>query len=160
MKLTNNLLTLVEILYMNNETLVNDLKKTLADTYALYLKTQNYHWNVTGPNFESLHLLLEAQYKELAEAIDLIAERIRALGAKTPASFSIFNQAKTIPDGDESGTSPQMVKALADDQVLIINTLKQTLSSAQAIKDEVSINILVDRIQAHEKNHWMLESSL
>lgn len=140
--------------------LVNNLKSVLADSYALSLKTQNYHWNVTGPNFESLHLLFEAQYNDLAEAIDLIAERIRALGEKIPVSLSIFNKMTTIPDGDETADAPTMVGQLAQDQLSIIKTLKAALASAQNRSDEVTINLLVDRLTVHEKNHWMLSASL
>lgn len=148
---------------MNNNplfSLVNSLKSVLSDSYALSLKTQNYHWNVTGPNFESLHLLFEGQYNDLSEAIDLIAERIRALGEKIPASLSIFDKMSTLSDGDENADSATMVGSLAQDQLLMIKTLKAALACAQNRSDEVTINLLVDRLTVHEKNHWMLSASL
>ncbi len=144
----------------NNHELIDSLKNALADSYALALKTQNFHWNITGPNFESLHLLFDEQYHDLSEAIDLIAERIRALGAKTPASFSIFNKTTTISDGDENANSVAMLTALSQDQLIIIKTLKTALVCAQKLSDEVTINVIVDRLAVHEKNHWMLHASL
>jgi starvation-inducible DNA-binding protein len=145
---------------MKNPNTTKELKNALADTYALYIKTQNYHWNVTGPNFPALHLLFESQYEDLAEAVDLIAERIRALGSKTPTSFTVFNDAKTISDGDENADWTTMVKNLADDQLAINKTLNKAMSAAKAEDDEATINLLADRLTLHDKNHWMLKASL
>lgn len=99
---------------------IKKLEVALADTYALYLKTQNYHWHVTGPQFKSLHELFEMQYKELAEAVDQIAERIRIMGHKAPATFTEFNQLKTIKDGDSGLSANEMVSELAKDNMMIV----------------------------------------
>ncbi len=136
------------------------LKNVLADSYVLYLKTQNYHWNVTGPQFASLHGLFEEQYTDLAAAIDEIAERIRTLGEKAPGSFAEFSKLASIKEatGDESAQS--MVKQLAEDQDTLIATLTAALDAASEAGDEVTIGFVTDRIGVHEKNRWMLTSSL
>lgn len=135
------------------------LEVALADTYALYLKTQNYHWHVTGPRFKSLHELFEMQYQELADAVDAIAERIRIKGHKAPATFTEFNQLKTIKDGDSSLSANQMVTELAKDNSSLVNDLNQAIKIAQAENDEGTINLLSERIAYHEKAHWMLAAS-
>jgi starvation-inducible DNA-binding protein len=145
---------------MTNQNTINSLKIALADSYVLYLKTQNYHWNVTGPYFKSLHLMFEEQYNDLFTAVDLIAERIRALGEKAPGSFSIYSKLTNIKEGDENIDSNAMVKELANDQDIIVNTLTNTLKEAQSVSDEVTVGILTDRIEIHQKNAWMLKSSL
>lgn len=139
--------------------IVKRLETTLADTYALYLKTQNYHWHVRGPQFKSLHELFEMQYKELAEAVDQIAERLLMMGHKAPATFNEFNQLKTIKDGDSSIGANQMVSELAADHNILIRDLNQAIKVAQEHNDEGTINLLSARIEAHEKAHWMLSAS-
>lgn len=131
----------------------------LADTYALYLKTQNYHWHVKGPQFKSLHGLFELQYQELAEAVDAIAERLLIMGHKAPATFKEYDRLKTISDGDSSAPANQMLIDLASDHQSLINDLNQTMALAQKMNDEGSANLLGDRISAHEKAHWMLKTS-
>ena len=143
-----------------NQVLINCLKEVLADSYVLYLKTQNYHWNVTGPNFQSLHLMFEGQYNDLFAAIDLIAERIRALGYKAPGSFATYNKLTHIAEGREDLDSSSMVKELSKDQEIIISILYKTLHEAQNIGDEVTVGIIAARIEVHQKNAWMLKSSL
>lgn len=145
---------------MNNEKVIEALKVTLADSYVLYLKTQNYHWNVTGPNFKAFHLMFEEQYNDLFTAVDLIAERIRALGAKAPGSFAIYSKVTNIKEGDENLDATSMLTELAKDQETISNTLAQALKAAQDIGDEVTVGIMTDRIEIHQKNAWMLRSSL
>jgi len=145
---------------MSNQAVINNLKITLADSYVLYLKTQNFHWNVTGPSFNSLHLMFEAQYNDLFAANDTIAERIRSLGSKAPGSFSAYNKLTNIKEGDENLDASSMVKELANDQKIIINSLTKTLKSAQEVGDEVTVGIMTDRLEIHEKNAWMLNSSL
>lgn len=145
---------------MTNTTVTEALKVLLADTYALYLKTQNYHWNVTGPNFKPLHLLFEEQYSDLAVAVDDIAERIRALGEKAPGTWKAYEALTTIKDGNENADADTMVKELADDQGNIGNTLKKVLEAAQAVGDEVTIGLVADRLTVHEKAAWMLRSSI
>ncbi|MCD6034810.1 MAG: dps1 [Rickettsiales bacterium] len=136
------------------------LKIVLADSYTLYLKTQNYHWNVTGPQFKTLHLLFEEQYTDLAAAVDEIAERIRALGSKAPASFKNYDNLRTLKDGNENASAPQMIQELAADQELIVTCLKTLLTTAQKAGDEATADLAIGRIALHEKNAWMLKSSL
>jgi len=128
----------------------------LANTYAIYLKTQNYHWHVHGLQFKTLHELFEGQYLELAEAIDTIAERIRALEDNAPASFSAFNALKTIDDGDPDARAQQMVEDLYQDHKTLIEGLYDTLVEAQKVHDEGTAALLTDRISSHEKTRWML----
>ena len=138
----------------------DQLQVALAESYALYLKTQNYHWNVTGHQFGSLHSLFEEQYTDLAEAIDEIAERVRALGVKTPASFQRFSDLSTITDGDEHSDADTMVKSLAHDNTHIANFFKSVITLAQEAGDEATADLLIERVRTHEKNAWMLNSSL
>lgn len=145
---------------MTNKPVTESLKNVLANNYALYLKTQNYHWNVTGPNFKPLHLLFEEQYNDLFAANDMIAERIRTLGEKVPATFGTFSAAAAIKDGNENADAQTMVKELADDQSVLVDSLKQALSAAQAADDEVTIGLVTDRMGVHEKAAWMLRSSV
>jgi starvation-inducible DNA-binding protein len=145
---------------MTNKNTIDSLKIVLSDSYVLYLKAQNYHWNVTGPYFKSLHLMFEEQYNDLFTAVDLIAERIRALGEKAPGSFAIYSKLTNIEEGNENTDSDYMVKDLANDQDIIVKTLTNALKEAQAVSDEVTVGILTDRIEIHQKNSWMLKSSL
>jgi starvation-inducible DNA-binding protein len=141
-------------------TLIDSLKNTLADSYTLYLKTQNYHWNVTGSNFASLHAMFETQYNDLFLAVDLIAERIRALGEKAPGTFSAYKKMTTISEGNENTSATEMVKELAQDQHKIIATLNIALKEAQKTGDEVTASIITDRLEIHQKNAWMLNASV
>ncbi|KTC68199.1 DNA binding stress protein [Legionella birminghamensis] len=138
---------------------VEKLSVILADTYALYLKTQNYHWHVKGPQFKSLHELFEMQYKELAEAVDQIAERILITGHKAPATFKEFERLKRIKDGNSGNSANQMVIELAEDNATLVKDLNQALTLVQENHDEGTANLLSDRIAAHEKAHWMLNAS-
>lgn len=135
------------------------LKKLLADNYTLYLKTQNYHWNVEGPHFKSLHLLFEEQYTELATAIDTLAEIIRSLGEKAPGTFEAFMKATSIKSGKEKSSASQMVKELAADQEVMQKTLSSALAAAQKAGDEVVAGFVIERMTAHRKAAWMLKSS-
>ncbi len=139
---------------------ITHLKKSLADSYVLFVKTQNYHWNVTGPNFASLHALFEEQYNDLFAANDELAERIRALGAKAPGKLVTYADLASIIEGDENLDAAAMVQDLANDQDKIIVTLNATLKAAQDAADEVTVGIITDRLTVHEKNAWMLKSSL
>ncbi len=138
----------------------NKLAIALADTYTLYLKTQNYHWHVTGPQFKSLHELFEMQYKELAEAVDNIAERMRMLGYKAPATFKEFEELKRVKEGNSSLDAASMVKELAEDNSRLVKDLNEALAIAQKNNDEGTATLLGDRIAAHEKAHWMLTASV
>lgn len=145
---------------MTNKPVIESLKAVLADSYTLYLKTQNYHWNVTGPNFKGLHELFQLQYEDMALAIDEVAERIRSLGDFAPGSYKAYTKLTSIKEADDNTKSADMVKNLANDQDLIIVTLNKALSAAQDAEDESTADLLIGRISIHEKNRWMLKSSL
>lgn len=132
------------------------LCRLLADTYSLYLKTHNFHWNVTGPMFNSLHLMFEAHYNELALAVDLIAERIRALGHAAPGSYSQYAKLSSIPE--ETGTPDwkEMVKQLVDGQETVVRTARSMSTGVNAADDQPTADLLTQRMQLHEKNAWML----
>lgn len=136
------------------------LKYVLADTYALYIKTQNYHWNVTGPHFKSLHELFETQYKALAEAPDEIAERIRTLGERVQASFNTYAQFSTIEDGDANADAKSMLQDLYSSHRQIINTIKKALVIATKEDDNASHDLLIARLAYHEKNIWILKATM
>lgn len=131
---------------------------TLADTYSLYLKTQGFHWNVTGPMFPSLHLMFEQQYTELALAIDLIAERIRALGFPAPGSFSQLSRLTTIPEEKRVPRAEHMVQQLLEGHRSLIRNLRRGVSLADHAGDAVTVDLLTQRLQVHEKTGWMLSS--
>jgi starvation-inducible DNA-binding protein len=140
-------------------TTVNKLKVVLANSYTLYLKTHNYHWNVTGPSFKSLHDLFEVQYTELATAVDDIAERIRALDAYAPGSFSEFLKLTTLDEAKAGITAEEMLEDMIKSQTALIASLNDALSSAQDDEDEVTAGILGERLSVHEKARWMLKAS-
>ena len=136
------------------------LSHLLADSYTLYLKTHNYHWNVTGPMFPTLHLMFEQQYTELAQAVDLIAERIRALGIYAPGSYTHFKSLSRVQEETEIPKAMSMVGNLTADQETLIQTARSVLPLAQEAGDEATADILIQRIQIHEKTAWMLRSLL
>ena len=139
---------------MDHEKIANALKSVLADSYSLYFKTQNFHWNVTGPNFKSLHSLFEEQYT------DEIAERIRWLGQKVPGSLKFYSDLTSISSSDEHADSATMIRELIKGQDLVIKTLKATLTIARTFDDEGTCDLLIARIKTHEKNSWILKSSM
>ncbi len=145
---------------MSNKPVVDALKDVLADNYALYLKTQSYHWNVEGANFRGLHLLFEEQYTDLAMATDTTAELIRGLGEKAPGTFEAYARATSIKPGDENTHAEQMVAELREDQSAIQKTLQAALEAAQAAGDEVVAGFIIERLTVHRKAAWMLKSSL
>ena len=136
------------------------LSRLLADTYTLYLKTHNFHWNVTGPMFQTLHLMFETQYNELALAVDLIAERIRALGFPAPGSYREFAKLSTIPEASGVPTAKEMIQQLVEGQEAVIRTARSIFPSAEAANDEPTADLLTQRLQIHEKTAWMLRSLL
>jgi starvation-inducible DNA-binding protein len=142
----------------NRKLVCKGLSKLLSDSYLLYLKTQNYHWNVTGPQFQALHLLFEAQYKELAEAVDVIAERIRALGEFAPGSFSAFSKMATIKEESSVPSSEEMIQNLVLGHEAVVTTARETISLTDSCEDDVTADLLVERMQVHEKAAWMLRS--
>jgi len=134
------------------------LSKLLADTYMLYLKTQNYHWNVTGPQFSQLHLLFETQYKGLADAVDLIAERIRALGEFAPATFVKFGQVTSIKEENSIPEAETMISNLVIGNEAVVTTAREMIALTEEYEDDVTADLLVERMQVHEKAAWMLRS--
>lgn len=139
---------------------VEALSSLLADSYTLYLKTHNYHWNVTGPMFNTLHMLFEVEYTELALAVDEIAERIRALGARAPGSYAEFASLAAIKEASGSPSATQMVENLVADQATVIEGARRVVETAEAASDPASADLGTRRIQVHEKNAWMLRSHL
>lgn len=145
---------------MSRQATISALNNVLAESYCLYLKTQNYHWNVEGPRFYALHKMFEAQYSDLAAAIDEIAERIRALGAKAPGTFNAFSTASSIQDGDAHANEEAMLSDLIKDNNTLVKTLTNAVKAAQSDNDEATADLMIERIQAHEKVAWMLKSSV
>ncbi|MGE5154831.1 MAG: Dps family protein [Bdellovibrio bacteriovorus] len=142
------------------QAIAEGLNRLLADTYTLYLKTHNYHWNVEGPLFNTLHLMFETQYNELALAVDQIAERIRALGFRAPGSYREFAELATIQDATGEPTALQMIGQLAKDQETVVRTARQVFPLVDEAHDEPTADLLTQRMQVHEKNAWMLRSLL
>ncbi|WP_372638805.1 Dps family protein [Fodinibius sp.] len=144
----------------NREAIANELSKVLADSYILYLKTHNYHWNVTGELFHSLHEQFEEQYTELAEAIDEIAERIRSLGYRAPGTFKEFNELTSIEEDTEEPEALEMVRRLAVGNEQVLRTARQALQPANDGEDEATVDLLTRRLDVHSKTAWMLRSHL
>ena len=142
------------------ETLGKVLNDLLADAHVLYVKTRNYHWNVTGPMFHTLHLLFGTQYDELALAVDLIAERIRALDAPAPASYREFARYSTIDEEDDGPDATAMIQRLVAGQDAVIRTARSIFPAVEQAQDEPTADLVTQRIQAHEKAAWMLRSLL
>ncbi len=146
------------------EEIANGLSRLLADTYTLYLKTHNYHWNVTGPQFATLHTLFETHYAELALAVDQIAERIRALGHRAPGSYREFSELSSIPEDEATQaaapSAEDMIRRLVEGQEAVVRTSRSVFPSVEAANDEPSADLLTQRMQIHEKNAWMLRSLL
>lgn len=136
------------------------LARLLADTYTLYLKTHNYHWNVTGPMFQSLHLMFETQYTELALAVDQVAERIRTLGVRAPASYREFVALSSITEDDDRPDATEMVRRLVQGQEAVVRTARSVFPVVEAAHDEPTADLLTQRMQTHEKTAWMLRSLL
>jgi starvation-inducible DNA-binding protein len=136
------------------------LSRLLADSYTLYLKTHNYHWNVKGPMFNTLHLMFEGQYTELALAVDQIAERIRALGFPAPGSYAAFAELTEITEETEEPAAEEMIRNLVIGQETVTRTARQLLPLVDAASDEPTADLLTQRMQVHEKNAWMLRSML
>ena len=144
----------------NKEALADQLAQTLADSYTLYLQTHNFHWNVTGPMFNSLHTLFETQYTELATAVDEIAERIRTLGYPAPGTYQAFAGRTRIEEVDGVRSAEEMLERLIAGQQVVVESSRAALETAGDISDQASEDLMVRRIDVHEKNAWMLRSSL
>lgn len=140
--------------------LADDLNQALANTYVLYLKTQNFHWNVVGPNFYGLHKLTEAQYQDMAEAIDDIAERIRAIGFPALGSFKQYYELSQIPEELGVPKTEDMISQLVDANEICSRILRNAVSEAETLNDVKTADLLTDRIGQHEENAWMLRALL
>lgn len=136
------------------------LGRLLADTYTLYLKTHNFHWNVTGPMFNTLHLMFEQQYTEMALAVDGIAERIRALGEFAPGSYSVFGKLTRVEEATDVPDAEEMMRQLVKGHETIVRTAREAFPRADEAGDEPTCDLLTQRMQVHEKTAWMLRSML
>lgn len=143
-----------------NESVVDGLKRVLADSYTLYIKTHGHHWNVTGPNFPALHAMFEEQYTELAGAVDTIAERIRALNAPAPAGYKAFGELTSIKEKDGKMSAEDMLADLLEGHETVAKTASETLDVAEQAGDEVTVDLMIQRITVHDKAAWMLRSTL
>ncbi|MHC9511809.1 Dps family protein [Kangiella sp. M94] len=142
------------------EEIGDGLARLLADTYTLYLQTHNFHWNVTGPFFQSLHTLFETHYTELAVAVDDIAERIRALGILSPGTYKEFAKLTSIKEVEGNISTEEMLERLVDSHETVVRTAREILPLAQGADDESSVSLISDRLVVHEKTAWMLRSHL
>ena len=144
----------------DRKAIAEGLSALLADTYTLYLKTHNFHWNVEGPMFNTLHLMFETQYTELALAVDLIAERIRALGYPAPGSYSAYAKLSSIKEATDVPKADEMIRQLVAGQEAVVRTARSVFPAAEKVGDEPTADLLTQRMQVHEKNAWMLRSLL
>ena len=143
------------------EEIADGLKRVLADTYTLYLKTHNYHWNVTGPMFNTLHLMFETQYNELWMATDMVAERIRSLGVYAPGSYREFAELSSVDDVEVSPPkAEEMIANLVKGHEAVVRTARAVFPLADAANDESTADLLTQRMQVSEKTAWMLRSLL
>jgi starvation-inducible DNA-binding protein len=136
------------------------LSRMLADTYTLYLKTHNFHWNVTGPMFSTLHLMFQTQYEELALAVDLVAERIRALGFPAPGTYKAYAALSSIRETDGVPSAEEMIAELVKGQEAVARTARAVFPIADEANDQPTMDLLTQRLQVHEKTAWMLRSLL
>ncbi len=144
----------------SRKAVADQLSKLLATSYTLYLKTHNYHWNVTGPMFTTLHTLFETQYTELAAAVDEIAERIRAVGAYAPGSYTEFAKLSTVKEANGHPAAKDMIRKLVADQEAVAASARKVIAAAEKAGDQASADLATRRLEVHEKNAWMLSSHL
>lgn len=144
----------------DREAIAGGLGHLLADTYTLYLKTHNFHWNVTGPMFQTLHLMFETQYNELALAVDLIAERIRSLGLPAPGTYAEYAKLSSIKESPGVPKAREMIKQLVEGQEAVVRTARKLFPVVEKAGDEATADLLTQRIQLHEKTAWMLRALL
>jgi len=144
----------------HRQQIAEGLSRMLADTYTLYLKTHNFHWNVKGPQFSQLHLLFEQHYTELATAVDDIAERIRALGFPAPGTYGQFVKLSSIKETEGVPKAEEMIRLLVEGQEAVVRTARSIFPIVDEAGDEPSADLLTQRMQVHEKNAWMLRSLL
>jgi len=144
----------------DRKAIADGLSRLLADSYALYLKTHNFHWNVTGPMFQTLHTLFMEEYTEQWNALDLIAERIRALGHPAPGSYKQFARLSSIPDEEGVPAAKDMIRQLVEAQEAVARTARSVFPTVEKASDQPTADLLTQRLQVHEKNAWMLRSLL
>jgi starvation-inducible DNA-binding protein len=144
----------------HREQIATGLSKVLADTYTLYLKTHNFHWNVTGPMFQTLHLMFEQHYNELALAVDAVAERIRALGFPAPGTYRQFSALSSIREEDGVPKANDMIRLLVEGHEAVARTARSVFATAEDANDQPTCDLLTQRLQVHEKTAWMLRSLL
>ena len=144
----------------DREDIAEGLSRLLADTYTLYLKTHNFHWNVTGPMFQTLHLMFETQYTELALAVDAIAERIRSIGFPAPGSYKKYVELSSIKEDEGIPKAEDMIRLLVEGQEAVVRTARSLFPVVEKANDEATADLLTQRIQLHEKTAWMLRSLL
>lgn len=152
--------TSVNIGVQNRSAVAQALSRYLANSYTLYLKTQNFHWNVTGPNFHSLHAMFEEQYTDLAAAIDELAERLRALGYRAPGSYSEFQKLSDIAEETKNLKAEDMVQQLLSDNQTMSRMGHELIELAEKESDIATGDMLVGRLEYHDKTAWMLRSVL
>lgn len=140
--------------------IADGLSHMLADTYTLYLKTHNFHWNVTGPMFQTLHLMFQAQYNEIWLAVDMVAERIRGLGYPAPGTYKELSALASIKDSDGVPKAKDMIRQLVDGQEAVVRTARELLPVAEKAGDQPTVDLLSARMMVHEQNAWMLRSLL
>lgn len=140
--------------------IADGLSRLLADTYSLYLKTHYFHWNVTGPMFNTLHLMFEEQYNELWLAVDSVAERIRTLGVVAPGTFGEFAKLSSVPEAKGVPAAEEMIRQLVEGHEAVVRTAREIFPIADAASDEPTADLLTQRLQTHEKTAWMLRSLL
>jgi len=136
------------------------LARLLADTYTLYLKTHGYHWNVTGPQFRSLHLMFEEQYLEMRDAVDEIAERIRALGPLAPGSYREMGRLASVTDEEGAPVAMEMVRRLIEGHETLVRAAQAVVKAAEEAQDAASLDLATRRIAVHEKALWMLRATV
>lgn len=144
----------------DRQELAEGLSRVLADTYTLYLKTHNFHWNVTGPMFTVLHQMFEEQYTELAGAVDDIAERIRSLGFPAPGTYKEYQRLSSIKEVDGVPSADDMVQLLVEGNEAVTRTARSVFSTAEKANDQATADLLTQRMDVHEKTAWMLRTLL
>lgn len=158
--MSNELTIDIGISAEDRQAIAEGLAQVLADSYTLYLKTHNYHWNVVGPMFNTLHLMFEDQYTELAQAVDLIAERIRSLGVRAPGSYAEFAKLTVIEEDEDQPDAMEMIRRLVKGHEAVARTSRSVFAAVEKAEDEPTADLLTQRLQVHEKTAWMLRSML
>ena len=159
-KIANSLPIDLGISEKDRARIAEGLSHLLADTYTLYLKTHNFHWNVKGPMFQTLHLMFETQYTELALAVDLIAERIRALGFPAPGTYAEYAKLSSIKETSGVPEATEMIRLLVEGQEAVTRTARKMFPIVDKASDEPTADLLTQRMQIHEKTAWMLRALL